>query len=78
LEAHIESLTQQNAELLHRRPEQPNLEMNRDEREEEDHNSKTNPRREERSHDPHTLFHDYIHQRNYRMKRIDFVAHHER
>jgi hypothetical protein len=33
LEAQIESLTQWNAELLRRRPEQPNPEMNRDERE---------------------------------------------
>jgi hypothetical protein len=47
LEAQIESLTQRNAELLPRRPEQPNPEMNRDEREEEDHNSNTNPRRED-------------------------------
>jgi hypothetical protein len=40
-----------------------------------------NPKNEERSHeahDPHTLFHDYIHKRNYRMKRIEVVAHHER
>jgi hypothetical protein len=47
LEAHIESLTQQNAELLRRRPKQPNPEMNRDEREEEDHNNNTNPQRED-------------------------------
>jgi hypothetical protein len=47
LEAQIESLTQRNAELLRRRPEQPNPEINRDEREEEDHNSNTNPRRED-------------------------------
>jgi hypothetical protein len=47
LKAQIESLTQWNAELLRRRPEQPNPEMNRDEREEEDHNSNTNPRRED-------------------------------
>jgi hypothetical protein len=33
--------------LLRRRPEQPNPEMNRDEREEEDHNINTNPRRED-------------------------------
>jgi hypothetical protein len=46
LEAQIESLTQRNAELLRRRPKQPNPEMNRDEREEEDHNN-TNPRRED-------------------------------
>jgi hypothetical protein len=36
LEAQIESLTQRNAELLRRRPEQPNPEMNRDEREEKE------------------------------------------
>jgi hypothetical protein len=47
LEAQIESLTQRNAELLPRRPKQPNPEMNRDECEEEDHNSNTNPRRED-------------------------------
>jgi len=47
LEAQIESLTQRNAELLRRRPEQPNPEMNMDEREEEDHNNNTNPRRED-------------------------------
>jgi hypothetical protein len=47
LEAQIESLTQWNAELLWRRPEQPNPEMNRDVREEEDHNSNTNPWRED-------------------------------
>jgi hypothetical protein len=47
LETQIESLTQQNAELLRRRPGQPNPEMNMDEREEEDHNSNTNPRRED-------------------------------
>jgi len=41
LEAQIESLTQQNAELLRRIPGQPNPEMNKDEREEEDHNSNT-------------------------------------
>jgi len=44
LEAQIEDL---NAELLRMRPRQPNPEMNRDEREEEDHNSNTNPRRED-------------------------------
>jgi hypothetical protein len=32
---------------LHRRPGQPNPEMNRDEHEEENHNSNTNPRRED-------------------------------
>jgi len=47
LEAQIESLTQRNAELLGRRLEQPNPKMNRDEREEEDHNSNINPRRED-------------------------------
>jgi len=47
LEAQIESLTQQNAELLRRRSGQPNHEMNRDEREEEDRNNNTNPRRED-------------------------------
>lgn len=47
MEAHIESLTQWNAELLRRRPELPNPEMNRDEHEVEDHNSNTNPRRED-------------------------------
>jgi hypothetical protein len=35
LKAHIESLTQRNAELLQRRPGQPHPEMNRDEHEEE-------------------------------------------
>jgi hypothetical protein len=44
LEAQIEAL---NAELLRRRPGQPHPEMNRDERGEEDHNSNTNPRRED-------------------------------
>jgi hypothetical protein len=33
--------------LRRRRPEQPNPEMNRDEREEEDHNNNTNPQRED-------------------------------
>jgi hypothetical protein len=47
LEAQIESLTQQNAKLLCKIPGQPNPEMTRDEREEEDHNSNTNPRRED-------------------------------
>jgi hypothetical protein len=47
LEAQIESLTQQNAELLRKRLGQPNPEMNRDEREEEDFNNDTNPRRED-------------------------------
>jgi hypothetical protein len=44
LEAQIEVL---NAELLRRRLGQPNLEMTRDEHEEEDRNSNTNPRRED-------------------------------
>jgi hypothetical protein len=44
LEAQIEAL---NAELLCRRPGQPNPEMNRDEHEEEDRNSNTNPQRED-------------------------------
>ncbi|XP_062167004.1 uncharacterized protein LOC133873300 [Alnus glutinosa] len=41
LEAQIEDLTQQNAELLHRRPGQSHPEMNRDEHEEEERNSHT-------------------------------------
>jgi hypothetical protein len=39
LEAQIESLTQRNAELLHKRPRQPHPEMNRDLHEEEERNS---------------------------------------
>jgi len=44
LEAQIEAL---NAKLLRKRRGQPNPEMNRDEHEEEDRNSNTNPRKED-------------------------------
>jgi hypothetical protein len=65
LEAHIKDLTQQNTELLHRRPRQPHPEMNRDEHEEEQSNNHTDGHSlREEDHREHNHQEDNFHEVN--------------
>jgi len=66
MEAHIEALMRQNAELLLRNMEQPHLKVNQGGHEEENRNSNTNARREDDHQGDRSLKDNYLTQRNRR------------